>query len=63
MRVKYQPNIGKIVEALVWIANRKAHQGFHFILKTLFYADKFHLQRYGRPILGDTYYMTGCEIG
>ncbi|MDZ7760889.1 MAG: Panacea domain-containing protein [Desulfovermiculus sp.] len=39
----------------VWVAKQKPHQGFHFILKTLFYADKFHLQKYGRPVLGDTY--------
>ena len=53
--VKYTPNPRKIIEALVWAAEKCPGKGFHFILKTLFYADKYHLQKYGRPVLGDTY--------
>ncbi|MBF0624860.1 MAG: SocA family protein [Magnetococcales bacterium] len=29
--------------------------GFHAILKLLFFADKYHLNRFGRPIVGDRY--------
>lgn len=55
MKIKYRANPRKVLEALVWIAGRRPGNGFHFILKTLFYADKYHLQRYGRPVTGDAY--------
>ena len=55
MKIQYRANARKILEALVWVASRRPGNGFHFILKTLFYADKFHLQQYGRPVTGDTY--------
>jgi len=55
MKISYQPNDAKILEALVWIANEKPGKDFHYILKALFYADKAHLQAHGRPVLGDTY--------
>jgi uncharacterized phage-associated protein len=55
MQIKYRPNYQKALEAIVYIANKKPGSGFHSILKTLYYADKFHLQRHGRPVLGDSY--------
>lgn len=55
MKIRYRANPRKVLEALVWVTSRRAGSGFHFILKTLFYADKFHLQKYGRPVTGDTY--------
>lgn len=55
MKIQYRANPRKILESLVWVASRRPGNGFHFILKTLFYADKFHLQQFGRPVTGDTY--------
>lgn len=55
MKIRYRPNYRKILEALIWVAHERPGKGFHFVLKTLFYADKFHLQQYGRPVLGDVY--------
>ena len=55
MFVRYRPNYQKILEAIVFVSGKHPGRGFHHILKTLYYADKFHLQKYGRPILGDTY--------
>lgn len=53
--IRFRANHKKILEGLVWIARQCPQKGFHFILKTLFYADKWHLQRYGRPVFGDIY--------
>ncbi|MFZ5812203.1 MAG: Panacea domain-containing protein [Thermodesulfobacteriota bacterium] len=55
MKIQYRANARKVLESLVWIASRRPGNGFHFILKVLFYADKYHLQQYGRPVTGDTY--------
>ncbi len=64
MKVKYRPNYEKILEAVVYIARKFPGCGFHHILKVLFYADKFHLQKYGQPILGDSYIkMSAGPVG
>jgi uncharacterized phage-associated protein len=55
MKIRYRANPKKLLEALVWITENCPKSHYHFILKTLFYADKFHLQRYGRPVTGDVY--------
>ncbi len=55
MKIKYRTNPRKLLETLVWVASKRPGRGFHFILKCLFYADKLHLQSYGRPITGDVY--------
>lgn len=53
--VKFAFNEEKAVEALALIAQE--HPGFTplFVSKVLFFAEKWHLNRYGRPILADTY--------
>ncbi|MDR0339236.1 MAG: SocA family protein [Desulfovibrio sp.] len=55
MSVKFRANTQKIIESIIWIAQRLPDNSRYTILKTLFYADKFHLQKYGRPVTGDTY--------
>lgn len=55
MKITYTPNTKKMLEAILWIVTRNQGCDFHFILKTLFFADKYHLQRYGRPVTGDVY--------
>lgn len=55
MPIRFTINTAKILEGLVWIATKRPGIDFHCSLKTLFYADKEHLQTYGRPIFGDTY--------
>jgi uncharacterized phage-associated protein len=53
--VKFGFNERKALEALALIA--ELHPGFTplYIAKILFFAEKWHLNRYGRPIIGDTY--------
>ncbi|MBF0140056.1 MAG: SocA family protein [Magnetococcales bacterium] len=53
--IHFRPNQDKIVEAIVWIAQQRPGIGFHAILKLLFFADKYHLNRYERPVIGDQY--------
>jgi hypothetical protein len=55
MSLKFKANPRKIIESITWIATRLPENSQYSILKTLFYADKFHLQKYGRPVTGDTY--------
>lgn len=43
----------KALEAILYVA-QKTHDLFH-IVKVLFYADKYHLEKYGRFISGDCY--------
>jgi len=53
--IRFHLNEGKAIEALVWLANEQPGITFYYIVKVLFFADKIHLNRYGRPILGDQY--------
>lgn len=45
----------KSLEAMLFVANRLKRKDFHKIFKVLYFADREHLFRYGRPITGDTY--------
>src|SRR3954465_16031103 len=53
--IRFNFNPEKALEALVWIAARDPGITFYYIVKVLYYADKLHLNRFGRPILGDRY--------
>ena len=58
-RVKLEPNIAKIVAAICFVIAEAAKSGQkptqYEIVKTLFLADKKHLNTYGRPITFDNY--------
>lgn len=45
----------KALNAILWIAKRIQSPTFHSISKMLYFADRFHLERYGRLITGDSY--------
>jgi uncharacterized phage-associated protein len=45
----------KAVEAIVYLASKKPNIDHYHLVKTIFYADKEHLNKYGRPVLGDRY--------
>jgi uncharacterized phage-associated protein len=55
MDIQYTPNLQKIIESILWFAKRSQRTDIHSILKELYYSDKIHLQKYGRPVTGDTY--------
>lgn len=45
----------KALNAILWIAKRIPSPTFHSISKLLYFADRLHLERYGRLISGDSY--------
>ncbi|WP_312361946.1 Panacea domain-containing protein [Ensifer sp.] len=53
--MRFQVDKEKTVEALLYIVTRYGEVGRFHALKTLYYADREHLRRYGRPITGDRY--------
>lgn len=54
--IKFEYDVDKVREALVYLASRSAGLDKYKACKLLFLADKYHLVRYGRTITGDTYY-------
>ena len=57
--VKMEPAIDKLVESILYLVDAAAKRGYkptqYDIVKSLFFADKSHLNRYGRPITFDNY--------
>lgn len=48
-------NFEKTINAALYVAENIKERGFHKIFKILYFADREHLAKYGRPITGDTY--------
>ena len=48
-------NALKAIEAIVYLANKKPNMTQYYFMKMMFYADKFHIIKYGMPIIGDRY--------
>jgi uncharacterized phage-associated protein len=59
-KVNLKPNVQKIISAIAYVIALGEKRQFtitqYDILKTLFIADKAHLNKYGRPITFDNYY-------
>lgn len=53
--LRFQFNESKGVEALAHIADKWAGITAFYASKVLFFAEKMHLNRYSRPIVGDTF--------
>ena len=53
--MEYRKNARKALEVVLWFANREPGIDVHRVLKLLFFADIRHLNRYGRPVVGDNY--------
>jgi len=51
----YSPNTVKALETILWIVERQPDFDIYRIVKAAFFADKFHLSTYGRPVFGDAY--------
>ena len=48
-------NLEKSLQSILYVANRLQRKDFHKIFKIIYFADREHLSKYGRPITGDTY--------
>jgi len=54
-KMSYRMNYEKAIEVMVWLANKNPGIDIYHVAKILYYAEKTHLNRYGRPIIGATY--------
>lgn len=45
----------RALQSILYVANKLERRDFHKIFKVLYFADMEHLNKYGRPITGDTY--------
>ena len=55
MEIQFNTNTDKVIEIIVWLADKEPNIDIYHVAKILFYADKRHLNKYGRPVTGDTY--------
>jgi len=53
LRIRFDPV--KALHLVLFVAQQVPHATFHTISKVIYFADKLHLQRYGRLICGDSY--------
>lgn len=51
----YIPSAPKALEVILWLAHHGDGIDIYHVGKASFYADKFHVAKYGRPLVGDTY--------
>jgi len=54
-KIRYRMNYDKAIEAIIWLAGKKPGIDIYHVVKIIFYADKMHINKYARPIIGDTY--------
>ncbi|MCL2220022.1 MAG: Panacea domain-containing protein [Chitinispirillia bacterium] len=54
MSIRFNMNTQKAIESIIWIT-RNGESNMYNIWKILFAAEKYHLNKYGRPITGDKY--------
>ncbi|MCL2102092.1 MAG: Panacea domain-containing protein [Fibromonadales bacterium] len=54
MAIKFKMNKQKAIECVLWLIQRGENDMYR-IWKMLFAAEKYHLNKYGRPITGDKY--------
>ena len=55
MKIQFNINPRKVIEAMVWCLEQDGPKDILFVLKWLYYIDKYHIQKYGRPVTGDSY--------
>jgi len=55
MAARYATNTAKALEVILWLSNARPGVDIYHVVKCAFYADKYHVDRYGRPIAGDDY--------
>lgn len=55
MPARYAVNTAKALETIVWLASERPGIDVYHVVKCAFYADKYHLNKHGRPVAGDNY--------
>lgn len=54
-RIRFKISYDKAIEAIIWLSKMKPGIDIYHVAKVLFYADKMHINKYARPVVGDTY--------
>ncbi|MCP1199269.1 Panacea domain-containing protein [Notoacmeibacter sp. MSK16QG-6] len=54
--IEFQPKIQKIIELLVYLAERRPGCDIYQVVKLFYLADRRHFERFGRPISFDRYF-------
>jgi uncharacterized phage-associated protein len=55
-KITFKVNYQKTLEAILYVLKKNQTLHVYNLMKVLFEADKVHLNLYGRPVTGDTYY-------
>ena len=55
MKIEFKVNYQKTLEAVLFLLSRRETVNLYNIMKALYAADKYHLNKYGRPVTGDVY--------
>jgi hypothetical protein len=53
--LRYIPSVAKALEVILWAAEKRPGIDIYHLVKAAFFADKYHVAHYGRPITGDVY--------
>ncbi len=53
---RYAAHTEKALETIVWLASARPGIDIYHVVKGAFFADKYHLNKHGRPIAGDDYH-------
>lgn len=53
--IQFHPDYSKTVEVVLWVLNNSPGIHLYNLMKVLFHADVVSVNRYGRPVIGDTY--------
>ena len=54
-KIKYKVNSEKAIETILLLSTLKPNIDLYHVGKIIFYAEKEHINKYGRPIIGDKY--------
>ena len=54
--IQFRTNRKKAVEALVFLAENQPRIDVFHVCKVIYFADREHLRKFGRPVLGDNYF-------
>jgi uncharacterized phage-associated protein len=54
-KIRFNINYEKALQVILWVAKNNNGINVYNLLKVVFAADCYHLNKYGRPVVGDTY--------
>ncbi len=55
-KIEFNVNYQKCIEVVLYLIENTKNADIYHILKRVFSADKYHLNKYARPVTGDSYF-------